>query len=256
MAKKKPLKKYQAENSEVGSTKGFSISRNVTRSPIDEYGNREKTKSLTITRDGKPVRTKTTSNYKSVRPWNYEGITPSERIGQVFDIVGQAINPRASGNFTKESMVRKVTGQGPMTKTVKVNAENQTPKGGVRKKVTREYGKKGGQMVKKLPKAQPGIEMTDTIGTPAYDPIKVNQQKQKMLDLLYGVPTTPREYMPKIKRPSKGDTTPGPTTPGPRINPNTLEMKPGMSKIGGPITAMDKVQNFYKAKLNKGGKKK
>jgi hypothetical protein len=104
---------------------------------------------------------------------------------------------------------------------------------------------------KKLPKAQPGRETEDTISTPAYDPIKVNQQKQKMLDLLYGVPTTPREYMPKIKRPSKGDTTPGPTTPGPRINPNTMEiqMAPGEAKKGGRIpTAMDKLQAYYKNK--------
>jgi hypothetical protein len=108
---------------------------------------------------------------------------------------------------------------------------------------------------KKLPKAQPGREMEDTIGTPAYDPIKVNQQQRKMLDYLQGIPTTPREYMPRIKSRVKTDTIPTNTTPGPMINPNTLEMKPGMSKIGGPITAMDKVQNFYKTKLTKGGKK-
>jgi len=139
MAKK--LKKAQngGENS-----KGFSISRNVTKSPVDEYGNQTKTKNVTITRNGEPVRSKTTSNYKSVKPWNYEGITPGEKLSQRLDIVGQALNPRASGNFTKESMVRKVTGQGPMTKTVKVNARNETPKGGVRKTVTREYKKTGG----------------------------------------------------------------------------------------------------------------
>lgn len=110
---------------------------------------------------------------------------------------------------------------------------------------------------KKLPKAQPGREMEDTIGTPAYDQNKVNRQQKQILDLLYGVPTTPREYMPKIKRPINQDTAPGPTTPGPRINPNTMEiqMAPGEAKIGGAITAMDQVQNFYKTKLTRGGKK-
>jgi hypothetical protein len=78
-----------------------------------------------------------------------------------------------------------------------------------------------------------------------------------MLDLLYGVPTTPREYMPRIKSRIKADTTPTNTTPGPRINPDTMQiqMAPGEAKRGGAITAMDQVQNFYKTKLNKGGKK-
>jgi hypothetical protein len=140
MAKK--LKKAQngGENS-----KGFSISRNVTKSPVDEYGNQTKTKNVTITRNGEPVRSKTTSNYKSVKPWNYEGITPGEKLSQRLDIVGQALNPRASGNFTKESMVKK----GNMTKTTKVNSPNETPKGGVRKTVTREYKKTGGSIKKK-----------------------------------------------------------------------------------------------------------
>ena len=110
---------------------------------------------------------------------------------------------------------------------------------------------------KKLPKAQPGREMEDTIGTPPYDQINVNRQKKKMSDLLYGVPTTPREYMPRIKSRIKVDTTPTNTTPGPRINPNTMEIQtaPGEAKIGGAITAMDQVQNFYKTKLTRGGKK-
>jgi len=104
---------------------------------------------------------------------------------------------------------------------------------------------------KKLPKAQPGREIEDTIGTPAYDQIKVNREKRKMLDLLQGIPTTPREYSPKIKRPSKGDTVPTNTTPGPMINPNTLEMAPGSAKRGGVITAMDKLDKMYKAKYKK-----
>jgi hypothetical protein len=110
---------------------------------------------------------------------------------------------------------------------------------------------------KKLPKAQPGREIEDTIGTPAYDQIKVNREKQKMLNYLQGIPTTPREYMPKIKSRVKTDTIPTNTTPGPRINPNTMEiqMAPGKAKIGGAVTAMDQVQNFYKTKLTKGGKK-
>lgn len=105
---------------------------------------------------------------------------------------------------------------------------------------------------KKLPKAQLGREMEDTIGTPAYDQIKVNREVKRMLDYLQGIPTTPREYLPKIKTPVKPNTT-----PGPMINPNTMEIKmaPGEAKMGRAITAMDQVQNFYKTKLTRGGKK-
>jgi hypothetical protein len=109
---------------------------------------------------------------------------------------------------------------------------------------------------KKLPKAQPGREMTDTIGTPNSSDERIREltrRTQKLLiDGMYK-DTFPRDYRPG--RLSKPNTTPTNTTPRPYINPNTLEMEPGMSKIGGPVTAMDKVQNLYKSKLTKGGKK-
>lgn len=78
-----------------------------------------------------------------------------------------------------------------------------------------------------------------------------NKERQKALDLLKGIPTAPRDYTPKIKRPINPDTAPGPTTPGPRINPDTMEiqMAPGEAKRGGRIpTSMDKVQAYYKNK--------
>ena len=41
-----------------------------------------------------------------------------------------------------------------------------------------------------------------------------------------------------------------------KINKGTLQKRtPGSKQGGGPVTAMDKVQNLYKAKLTKGGKK-
>jgi hypothetical protein len=104
---------------------------------------------------------------------------------------------------------------------------------------------------KKLPKAQPGREIEDTISSPAYDQIKINRQKQRMWDSIQGVPTTPREYFPKIKRPSKGDTVPTDTTRRPMINLDTLEIVPGSAKIGGVITSMDQVDKMYKAKYKK-----
>jgi hypothetical protein len=41
-----------------------------------------------------------------------------------------------------------------------------------------------------------------------------------------------------------------------KINNGTLQKRtPGSKQGGGPVTAMDKVQNMYKEKLTKGGKK-
>lgn len=111
---------------------------------------------------------------------------------------------------------------------------------------------------KKLPKAQPGREMEDTIGTPNSSDERIREltkRTQKLLiDGMYK-DTFPRDYRPG--RLSKPNTTPTNTTPGPRINPNTGEIQtaPGEAKIGGAITAMDQVQNFYKTKLTRGGKK-
>jgi hypothetical protein len=139
MAKK--LKKAQYGG---GSSKGFSISRNVTKSPVDEYGNQEKTKNVTITKNGEPVRTKSTYNYKRVGP-GANSNSLRDRVGYAGDALNQVFSPRSAGNYTKETMVKK----GNMTKTTKVNAPNTTPTGSPKKTVTREYKKQGGSIKKK-----------------------------------------------------------------------------------------------------------
>jgi hypothetical protein len=78
-----------------------------------------------------------------------------------------------------------------------------------------------------------------------------DEERKRVLDSLRNIPTPSRDYSPKIKRPSKGDTTPGPTTPGQRINPNTMEIQtaPGEAKRGGRVpTDMGKLQAYYKNK--------
>ena len=108
------------------------------------------------------------------------------------------------------------------------------------KKIKKYQGKTGSSSVKD----------STTTPTDKLEQMRINRDKARLMDYIYGVPTTPRDYTPKITQPKPN------TTPGPMVNPNTMEINKQSreAKKGGamkPITALDQVDKMYKAKYKK-----
>ena len=79
--------------------------------------------------------------------------------------------------------------------------------------------------------------------------------KQDSLDINANRAPTVRNFKVVEKGMAEGVKFPGLTPEFKQSYKNYQTLPEKFKKEGGPITAMDKVQNFYKTKLTKGGKK-